>query len=100
MSYLDKYIKATKNAVIKSGGEEIEEKILQRISNVSEEDKKLIDERFLDYLKKSNSRLYIFTEWILNNPEKLSLFFLGFAAAAGIAYVFYRNYKSKTRREQ
>jgi hypothetical protein len=70
MDTLDKYLKIAKKAVIKPGEGDIEEKILNRLSNINEKDKKLLDDNFLDYLKKSNSRLYQFSEDLKNNPGK------------------------------
>ncbi|MBN1299450.1 MAG: hypothetical protein JW997_07175 [Actinobacteria bacterium] len=93
MSSVEKYIKAAKDLVIKSSEENIEEKILKRISNVNEEDSKLLDEKFLEYMKRINSRPYIFSEWILNNPLKLSLIILSTAAIAAVIYFIYREKK-------
>jgi len=73
MGNLKKYIKIAKDITIRPADEPIEDKILDRISRVSEADKTLLDEKFLEYLKKNNSRLYLLTEKIKNNPLKFSL---------------------------
>lgn len=83
MDTLDKYLKIAKKAVIKPGEGDIEEKILNRLSNINEKDKKLLDDNFLDYLKKSNSRLYQFSEDLKNNPGK----YIVLSAAAAIFFV-------------
>lgn len=83
MDTLDKFLKIAKKAVIKPGEGDIEEKILNRLSNINEKDKKLLDDNFLDYLKKSNSRLYQFSEDLKNNPGK----YIVLSAAAAIFFV-------------
>jgi len=95
MSNVDKYIKATKDVLIKSAEEDLEEKIIQRISSVSKDDEKLLDEKFLEYLKKSNSRPYFFSEWILNNPGKLGLMLAGSAVLALVIYMILRKNKKQ-----
>jgi hypothetical protein len=87
MDTLDKYLKIAKKAVIKSGEGDIEEKILKRLSNINEKDKKLLDDNFLDYLKKSNSRPYLFFEDLKNNPGKYVI--LSAAAAIFFVMVFF-----------
>lgn len=93
MSSVDKYIKAAKNILIKSSEENLEKKIIQRIANVSRDDEKLIDEKFLDYMKKINSRPYILSQWILNNPVKLGFILAGTAAFALLVYIMLRKTK-------
>ena len=93
MSSVDKYIKAAKNVLIKSSEKDLEKKIIQRIANVSRADEKLLDEKFLDYMKKINSRPYILSEWILNNPGKLGLVLAGSAAFALLIYIMLRKTK-------
>lgn len=83
MDTLDKYLKIAKKAVIKPGEGDIEEKILKRLSNINDKDKKLLDDNFLDYLKKSNSRPYLISEDLKNNPGK----YLMLSAAAVIFFV-------------
>jgi hypothetical protein len=67
MSGINKYLKIAKNAVIKPS-DDIEGKIIDRISRVDTADKSLLDDSFLDFFKKSNSRLYLAIEKIKNNP--------------------------------
>lgn len=95
MDSLNKYLKIAKKAVIKPGEGDIEEKILRRLSNINEKDEKLLDDNFLDYLKKSNSRTYLFSEDLKNNPEKYVM--LGIAAAIFFSVIFFivRNFSKK-----
>jgi len=79
MNNINRYLKIAKDAVIKPS-EDIDKKIIDRISHVSKSDEKLLDEKFIDYLKKSNSRLYMAIEKIKNNP--------GIFSAATIAVFF------------
>jgi len=80
MNNINRYLKIAKAAVIKPS-EDIDKKIIDRISHISKSDEKLLDEKFIDYLKKSNSRLYITIEKIKNNPgvfiaAAISIFFI------------------------
>lgn len=67
MNNINRYLKIAKDAVIKPS-EDIDKKIIDRISHIGKSDEKLLDEKFIDYLKKSNSRLYMTIEKIKNNP--------------------------------
>ena len=67
MNNINKYLKIAKNAVIKPSGN-MDEKIIDRISHIKKSDEKLLDEKFMDYFKKSNSRVYMAIEKIKNNP--------------------------------
>ncbi len=67
MNSINRYLKIAKGAVIKPS-ENMDEKIIQRISNIKKSDRKLLDEKFMDYFKKSNSRAYLMLEKIKNNP--------------------------------
>jgi hypothetical protein len=93
MSSVDRYIKAAKNILIKSSEENLEKKIIQRIANVSRADEKLIDEKFLDYMKRINSRPYVLSEWILNNPGKLGLALAASAAFGLFIYMILKKTK-------
>ena len=95
MDSLDKYLKIAKKAVIKPEEGDIEERILKRISDINEKDEKLLDDSFMDYLKKSNSRTYLFSEDLKNNPEKYVI--LGIAAAVFFGVIFFiaRNISKK-----
>lgn len=57
MDNLNKYLKIARNVVIKPEESNIEDKIINRLTSVNENDKKMLDDSFLDYFKKSNSRL-------------------------------------------
>ncbi len=67
MDDVNKYLKIVKDTVIKPS-DNIEEKIIDRISHIDEKDKELLDDRYLDYFKKSNSRVHVLLEKIRNNP--------------------------------
>ncbi len=90
MSEIDNYLKLAKNIMIKPEKEDIDEKIIDRIENLSEEDKKLLDDKFMEYLRKNNSRLYLFTEDIKNNPGKLVILILLFLAIFGVSIFIFR----------
>ncbi|MBM3705889.1 MAG: hypothetical protein FJW66_05120 [Actinobacteria bacterium] len=100
MNSIDKYLKATKNVLIKPDRGDIEQKILNRISNISEKDKALLDEKFLEYLKKSNSRLYLLAEEIQNRPGKLIAILIAVAAIAGLVVFIYRNCRKKSQADK
>ena len=88
MKNLDKYLKIAKNVVIKPQESNIEEKIIKKLSNINDRDKSLLDANFLEYLKKSNSRLYLFTEKVRNNPGKFAVLGLFIAISVGfLAYI-------------
>ncbi|MDD3628600.1 MAG: hypothetical protein PHN81_02325 [Actinomycetota bacterium] len=80
MNNVNKYLKIARDAVIKPPSGNIEEKIINRISNIDNKDESLLDEKFLDFFKKSNSRLYQTAEKIRNNP--------GFFAGIIITVIF------------
>ncbi len=67
MNNINRYLKIARDAVIKPS-DDIDKKIINRISHISKSDEKLLDEKFIDYFKKSNSRLYLIIEKIRNNP--------------------------------
>jgi hypothetical protein len=82
MDNLNKYLKIARDVVIKPEESNIEEKIISRLTSVNENDKKILDDNFLDYFKKSNSRFYLLTEKIRDNPGKVTallIFILLFA---------------------
>jgi hypothetical protein len=84
MDNLNKYLKIAKNVVIKPEERNIEDKIINRLTSVDENDKKILDDSFLDYFKKSNSRFYLFTEKIRDNPGKLTALFVVILLFAGV----------------
>ena len=67
MNNINRYLKIAKDAVIKPSGD-MDEKIIDRISHIKSSDKRLLDEKFMDYFSKSNSRAYLMLEKIKNNP--------------------------------
>ena len=79
MNNINRYLKIARNAVIQPS-DNIDKKIINRISHISRLDEKLLDDRFLDYFKKNNSRAYLVIEKIRNHP--------GAFAALAIAGVF------------
>jgi hypothetical protein len=79
MNNINRYLKIARDAVIKPS-DDMDKKIIDRISHISKSDEKLLDEKFLDYLNKSNSRAYLIIEKIRNNPEAFT--------ALAIAVVF------------
>ncbi|MBM3707864.1 MAG: hypothetical protein FJW69_05940 [Actinobacteria bacterium] len=99
MNNLEKYLKIARKVVIKPGDEDIENKIINRLSNIGEEDKSLLDESFLDYLKKNNSRIYLFSENVKNNPGKYALMAVVSIAFIGLIFliiksIYYKDYSS------
>ena len=88
MSNIDRYLKIAKNAVIQPC-DDIDKKIINRISRISKHDEKLLDDKFLDYLKKNNSRLYLVIEKIRNNPGTFAaLAMAGVLIIVFIAFLF------------
>ena len=83
MDNLNKYLRIARNVVIKPEESNIEDKIINRLTSVNENDKKILDDSFLDYFKKSNSRLFLFTEKIRANPGKLTALFIFILLFAG-----------------
>ena len=66
MGKVEKYLNIAKTAIIKTPND-IDGKILEKLENLDKEDRLLLDEDFLEYLKKNNSRIYLFNEKIKNN---------------------------------
>ena len=77
MNSLNRYLKIARNILVESQKDDINSKIIKRISSVNESDEELLDENFKDYFKKSNSRIYLFLENIKNNPGKAILLIFG-----------------------
>lgn len=72
MNSINRYLKIAKDAVIKPS-DNIDEKIIKRISHIKKSDMDLLDDRFMDYFRKSNSRVYLMLEKIKNNPGIFTL---------------------------
>lgn len=67
MNNLNKYLRIVKDAVIEPE-DDIEDKIIDRISHIKEKDKDLLDDSFRDFFDKNNSRTYLVGEKIKDNP--------------------------------
>jgi hypothetical protein len=94
MKALNRFFKYAKDIVV-DPGQDIENRIIDKIKNLSVNDKEVLDESFMEFLKKSNSRLYLFNKKIKENSGYLIAFgILGFAAGVFLL-VEYRNYKKK-----
>ncbi|MFA5015148.1 MAG: hypothetical protein WC549_06370 [Actinomycetota bacterium] len=88
MNNINRYLKIVKNAVIQPY-DDIDKKIINRISNISKLDEKLLDNKFLDYLKKNNSRIYLVIQKIKNNPGSFAaLAIAGVFIVVFIAFIF------------
>jgi len=97
MKVLNRFFKYAKDMIV-DPGHDIENRIIDKIENLSDKDKEILDENFMEFLKKSNSRLYLFNKKLKENSGYLIAFgILGFAAGVFLL-VEYRNYnKQKTR---
>jgi hypothetical protein len=92
MSKIDKLLKAASKVTVEPQ-DNLDEKIIEKIKNLNEEDKKILDENFIDFLKKNNSKVYLFNRKLKENKAAL-IFFGVFIAALGIfTFIEYRNYK-------
>ena len=94
MKALNRFFKYAKDIVV-DPGQDIENRIIDKIKNLSDNDKEILDEGFMEFLKKSNSRLYLFNKKLKENSGYLIAFgVLGFAAGVFLL-VEYRNYKKQ-----
>lgn len=91
MNNLDKYLKIARNVVIRPEESNIEDKIINRLKSTNEDDKKILDDSFLDYFKKSNSRFYLFIEKIRDNPGKITALFIFILLFAGFLMLLFRS---------
>ncbi len=97
MKALNRFYKYAKDMIV-NPGQDIENRIIDKIENLNDQDKEVLDESFLEFLKKSNSRLYFFNKKLKENSGYLITFgVLGFAAAIFLL-VEYRNYKKQKTR--
>ena len=97
MKALNKFFKYARDIVV-DPGQDIENRIIDKIKNLSDTDKEVLDESFMEFLKKSNSKLYLFNKKIKENTGYLIAFgILGFAAGAFLLVVF-NNYKKQKGR--
>ena len=80
MESINKYLKIAKDAVIEPE-DRIEDKIMDRISHIKDEDKdEILDKDFLDFFKKSNSKPYQFEQKLKSHPgvfHSISIFVMG-----------------------
>ncbi len=67
MNDVNKYLKIVKDTVIEPA-KSIEDKIIDRISHIDEKDMELLDDKYQDFFKKTNSKVYHFHEKMKNNP--------------------------------
>jgi len=94
MKVLNRFFKYAKDIVV-DPGQDIENRIIDKIKNLSDNDKEILDESFMEFLKKSNSRLYLFNKKLKENSGYLIAFgVLGFAAGVFLL-VEHRNYKKQ-----
>ena len=98
MDNLNKYLKIARNVVVKPEESNIEDKIISRLTSVNENDKKMLDDNFMDYFKKSNSRLFLFTEKIRENPGKVTALFIFILLFAGFFMLLLKS--SSTNQDQ
>ena len=61
MKALNRFFKYARDIVV-DPGQDIENRIIDKIKNLSDNDKEVLDESFMEFLKKSNSRLYLFNK--------------------------------------
>ena len=97
MKALNRLFKYAKDVVV-DPGQDIEDRIIDKIKNLSDNDKEVLDESFMEFLKKSNSRLYLFNKKLKENSGYLiACGILGFAAGTFLLVEF-NNYKKQKNR--
>jgi len=97
MKALNRFFKYAKDMVV-DPGQDIENRIIDKIENLNDKDKEILDEGFLEFLKKSNSRLYFFTKKIKENSGYLIAFGVLGVAAILFLLIEYRNYNKQKNR--
>jgi len=95
MGKVEKYLNIAKTAVIKTP-KDIDGKILKKLESIKEDDKLLLDENFLEYLRKNNSRIYLFNEKIKNNQGQVIISSIVFFTV--FFFVIYKLLSSKKKR--
>jgi len=96
MKALSRFFKYAKDMVV-DPGQDIEDRIIDKIENLNDKDRETLDEGFLEFLKKSNSRLYFFNKKLKENSGYLIAFgVLGFAAILFLL-IEYRNYNKQKK---
>jgi len=94
MSRLSSLLKIAKDITVKPG-ENFEDKIIERIESLNDEEKDSLDKDFLEFLKKENSRLYLFGKKVRENSGFVVFFSLLTAALTAFLIIEYKNYKRK-----
>jgi len=92
MSRINKILKIAKDITVRPG-ENLEEKIIERIENLKDEEKDLLDKDFLDFLKKENSKLHLFSRRFRENKGLIMFFSVFTAALTAFMIMEYRNYR-------
>ena len=82
---IKKYLKYAKDLEVEPPSGNMEDKIIYKVSHIKDKDK-VLDEKFLRFLKDNNSRYFLIKEKIRNNPGKF-LIIAGFAIIAA-AFLF------------
>jgi hypothetical protein len=99
MNDLNKFFKFAKDIIVKpSKDTNIEDKIIEKIRNLSDEDKTILDNNFKEFLKKYNSRFYLFKKTLKENCALvtiLSIVGVGATIFFLMEYNNYKNYKNK-----
>jgi len=73
MGNINKYLKIAKDAVIEPG-DRIEDKIMDRISHLKEEEKEeILDDNFRQFIKNSNSKPYQLEQKVREHPGLFAL---------------------------
>jgi hypothetical protein len=76
MDNVNKYLKIAKDAVIEPEAE-IDDRIIDRISNVDEMDReRILDDKFMEFFKKNNSRLYLMIQKLRSHPGFFTFLFV------------------------
>jgi len=94
MKTLNRFFKYAKGLIF-NPGQDIDKKIIDKIESLSDKDNEVLDEGFMEFLKKSNSRPYLFNKKLKENSGYLIAFsVIGFAASVFLL-VEYRNYRKQ-----
>jgi len=73
MGNINKYLKIAKDAVIEPG-DRIEDKIMDRITHLKEEEmEEILDDNFRQFIKNSNSKPYQFEQKVREHPGLFAL---------------------------
>ena len=96
MNKLNKFLKFAKDIEVQPDSD-MENKIINKIKNLSDEDKAILDEGFMKFLKKYNSRLYLFKKKLKENYGLVVLFSLLGIGASVFLLIEYKNYRKKIK---